>query len=221
MNNKVLIADYFDCISLSVQQTLNKNNFFETNEAKCCDDAFLKIKKAIYDNKPYKLLISSLNFKDDYRNSKLNSGEELISAIKKIQPDIKIIVFSEEVKTYRIQSLFNNYNINAFVYKGRNSLIELEKAIQATFVEKIKPVSEFEALLYHKHSVNITEYDHSLLKLVSFGYRLDKISKDFKKLKIKPFGESSIEKNINKLRISFNAKNSAHLIAIVKDMGLL
>ncbi len=221
MTNKVLVADYFDCISLSVKQILEKSDVFETNEAKYCDEAYLKIKRAISDNIPYNLLICDLNFKTDHKNTNLNSGEELISAIKKLQPDIKIIVFSDEVKSFRIKSLFKNYNINSFVYKGRNSVIELDKAIQAIFVEEIKnPSLEIEAL-NHKSLVNIRERDISLIKLISNGYTLSEISKDFKKSGINPNSESSIEKWINKLRIHLNAKNKVHLIAITKDLGLI
>jgi len=220
MYNKVLVADGFDGVSMCVDQILKKRSVCETNDVKYCDDAYLKIKRAIYDNVPYNLLISDLNFKKDHRNTKLNSGEEMISAIKKLQPDIKIIVFSDEVKSFRIASLFKNHNINAFVYKGRNSVVELEKAIQAVFVEEIKPVSEFESL-YHKSTVDITEFDISLLKLLSLGYTLKEISKDFKKLKINPSSESSIEKCINKLRIQFNTRNTVNLIAVIKDLGLI
>ena len=221
MTNKVLVADYFDCISLSIKQILEKNTAFETNDAKYCDDAYLKIKKAIQDHVPYNLLICDLNFKTDHRNTQLNTGEELISAIKKIQPEIKIIVFSEEVKSFRIQSLFREYNINAFVYKGRNSVFELEKAIQAISDQEIKsPSLELEAL-HHKSLVAIKEYEISLLQFVANGYTLNEISKNFKKTGISPYSESSIEKGINKLRIHFNARNKAHLIAIAKDLGLI
>ena len=140
MTNKILVADDFDGISLFVGQILKERSVCETTDAKYCDEAYLKVKKAIYDNNPYNLLISDLNFKTDCRNSNLKSVEELISAIKKLQPDIKIIVFSEKVKSFRIKSLFNDYNINAFVQKGRFSMSELEKALQGIFNEA-KPTS--------------------------------------------------------------------------------
>jgi two-component system, NarL family, captular synthesis response regulator RcsB len=221
MLNKVLVADSFDCISLSVGQILKQHSIFETDYAKYYDDTYLKIKRAIYDKVPFNLLISDLDFKTDCRKTKLNSGEELILAIKKIQPDIKIIVFSEEMKSFRIKSLFKDYNINAFVYKGRNSVIELDKAIQTIFVDSIeKPSLKFETLS-HKSLVDIREYDISLLKSISNGLTLDEISKNFKKLGIHPNSGSSIEKCINSLRIHFDAKNKVHLIAIAKDLGLI
>lgn len=221
MLNKVLVADGFDCISLSIGQILKQYSIFETDYAKYHDDTYLKIKRAIFDKVPYSLLISDLNFKTDHRNTKLNSGEELLTAIKKIQPDIKIIVFSEEMKSFRIKSLYKDYNINAFVYKGGNSVIELDKAIQTIFIDGIeKPSLKFETLS-HKSLVDIREYDIFLMKSISNGLILDEISKNFKKSGIHPNSASSIEKCINNLRAHFNAKNKVHLIAIAKDLGLI
>lgn len=221
MTNKVLVADGFDGIGLCVGQILKQHSVSETGYTKYYDDTYLKIKKAIFDKVPYNLLISDLNFKTDYRNTTLNSAEELILAVKKIQPDIKIIVFSEEVKSFRINSLFKNYHINAFVHKGRNSVIELDKAIQTLLVKGTKnPTLEYEALR-HMSLVDVREYDISLLKLISHGYTLDEISKDLKKFGVNPNSKSSIEKCINKLRTYFNAQNIVHLIAITKDLGVI
>jgi DNA-binding NarL/FixJ family response regulator len=221
MTNKVLVADDFDGISLFVEQILKERSVCETTDAKYCDEAYLKIKKAIYDKAPYKLLISDLNFKRDHRNSRFKSGEELISAIKKLQPDIKIIVFSEEVKSFRIKSLFRDYKINAFVHKGSYSSSELEKALQDIFSEdKPTPSSEIDPLR-NQSLIDIEEYDIRLLKLQSNGYSLNEISICLKKMGVSPNSKSSIEKSINKLRIQFNAKNTVHLIAIAKDLGLI
>lgn len=129
MLNKVLVVDDFDSVSLAVGQVLEEISTFEINNAKYFDEAYLKIKRGLFDNAPYDLLISDLTFKAGYRNTKLNSGEEFIVAVKKIQPNIKTIVFSAEAKSFRIKSLFNKSNINAFAYKGRNSIPELKKAV--------------------------------------------------------------------------------------------
>jgi hypothetical protein len=57
------------------------------------------------------------------------------------------------------------------------------------------------------------------LKLLSNGYILEEISKEFKNTGIIPNGSSSIEKRINKLKIYFKANNNVHLIANAKDLG--
>ena len=222
MFHKVLIAEDLDSISIAVVQALEEISILEIHHAKYCDDAFLKIKKALHDNQPYDLLISDLSFKPDHRENKLNSGEELIEAVKKVQPNIKTIVFSIEDKSFRIKSLFNNLGINAYVSKGRDSIPELKKSILRIYNnEEIKPSAEITHALRDKSLFEIESYDISLLKSLSKGLTLEDISSEFKDSGIIPNGSSSLEKRINKLKIYFKANNNVHLIAITKDLGLV
>lgn len=222
MFKKVLIAEDLDSISIAVIQAVEMLSIVEIHHAKYCDDAFLKIKKALLDNEPYDLLISDLSFKADHRENKLNSGEELIEAVKIAQPDIKTIVFSIEDKSFRIKSLFNNLGINAYVSKGRNSIPELQKTIERIYDTDEKIVSsELSHILRDKSIFEIEAYDISLLRLLSKGHILDEIAKVFKESGISPNGSSSIEKRINKLKVYFKANNNVHLIAITKDLGLV
>lgn len=222
MFKKVLVAEDFDSISITVGQALEELSVSEIHHAKYCDDAFLKVKKALKDSLPYDLLISDLSFKTDHRENKLNSGDELIAAVKKIQPNIKTVVFSIEDKSFRIKSLFNDFGIDAFVAKGRNSIPELKKAIQKVFNNDSKVLSpELSHTLRDKSLIEIESYDISLLKSLSKGLILDEIALDFKNSGVIPNGSSSIEKRINKLKIFFKANNNVHLIAIAKDLGLV
>ena len=222
MFKKVLVAEDFDSISITVGYALKELYVSEIHHAKYCDDAFLKIKKALHDNAPYDLLVSDLSFKNDHYENKLNSGDELIAAVKKIQPNIKTIVFSIEDKSFRIKSLFNNLGINAFVSKGRNSIPELKKAILGIFNNETKILStELSYALKDKSLIEIEIYDIEILKLLSKGYILDEISSEFKALGIIPNGSSSLEKRINRLKIFLKANNNVHLIAIAKDLGLV
>ena len=177
MFKKVLVAEDFDSISIAVGQALKELSVSKIHHAKYCDDAFLKIKKALYDKEPYDLLVSDLSFKIDHRKNKLNSGEELIAATKKMQPDIKTIVFSIEDKSFRVKSLFNNLGIDAYVSKGRNSIPELKKAISEIFNSNSKMLSpELAHALRDKSLIEIETYDIEILKLLSKGYTLDEIS---------------------------------------------
>jgi two-component system capsular synthesis response regulator RcsB len=222
MFQKVLVAEDLDSISITVVQALEELSIVEIHHAKYCDDAFLKIKKALHDNMPYDLLISDLSFKQDHRENRLSTGEELIDAVKKIQSNIKTIVFSIEDKSFRIKSLFNNSGINAYVSKGRNSIPQLKNAVQNIFNSDEKIISaELSHLLKDKSVLEIEAYDISLLKLLSKGLILDEIALEFKNSEISPNGTSSIEKRINKLKIYFRASNNVHLIAIAKDLGLV
>ena len=222
MFKKVLIAEDLDSISIAVVDALKQLQIIEIHQTKYCDDALLKIKKAMYDNTPYDLLISDLSFKTDHREEKLTSGEALIEAVKKVQPDIKIIAFSIEDKSFRIKSLFNNLGINAYISKGRDSIPELKKAIQRIYDNEEKVIStELSYALRNKSLFEIETYDISLLKLLSLGATLEEIAVTFKESGIIPNGNSSLEKRINKLKIYFKASNNVHLIAIAKDLGLV
>jgi len=222
MFHKVLVAEDLDSISITVGQALTALSVSEIQHAKYCDDALLKVKKALLNDAPYDLLISDLSFKTDHRENQLNSGDELIAAVKKLQPTIKIVVFSIEDKSFRIKSLFNDLGIDAFVAKGRNSIPELIKAIQGVFNKKTNIIStELSHALRDKSLIEIEAYDILLLKSLSKGFTLEETALEFKNTGIIPNGSSSIEKRINKLKIFFKANNNVHLIAIAKDLGLV
>ena len=222
MFNKVLIAEDLDTISIAIVQVLETLSITEIHHTKYCDDALLKLKKALHDNVPYDLVISDLSFKVDHRENKLTSGEELIEAIKKVQPGIKTVIFSIEDKSFRIKSLFNNLGINAYVCKGRDSIKELQAAIQRiSNNEEVIVSNEIALALRDKTIFEIESYDIILLKSLAKGQTLDEISSEFKDSRIQPNGSSSLEKRINRLKIYFKANNNVHLIAITKDLGLI
>jgi len=222
MFKKVLVAEDLDTISIAVIQALEDLKIAVIDHVKYCDDALLKIKKALKEDEPYDLIITDLSFKSDSRTVKLSNGEELIEAVNKIDPEIKKIVFSIEDKSYRIKTLFNDFGINAYVSKGRNSINELKKAIEKTYRSEEKILSSDLSFNFNdKKLLEIESYDISILKLLAQGYTLDQISNEFKAKSITPNGTSSIEKRINKLKIYFKANNNVHLIAIAKDFGLI
>jgi DNA-binding CsgD family transcriptional regulator len=139
-----------------------------------------------------------------------------------LQPNIKTIVFSIEDKSFRIKSLFVNLGINAFVAKGRNSIPELKKAIESILIDDTKVLSpELLYALRDKPLIEIEAYDITLLKFMSNGLILEEIALELKNSGVTPYGSSSIEKRINKLKIYFKASNNVHLIAIAKDLGVI
>ncbi|KAF2517577.1 response regulator transcription factor [Flavobacterium zhairuonense] len=222
MFKKVLVAEDLDSISIAVIQVLEDLKVPIIDHVKYCDDGLLKVKKALAENAPYDLMITDLSFKSDYRKNQLNSGEDLIGAVNKVQPDLKKIVFSIEDKSFRIKSLFNDLGINAYVSKGRNSIEELRKAIEGVCRNEEKILSSDLSFSFSDKSlIEIESYDISILSLLAKGYILEHISNEFKAMSITPNGTSSIEKRINKLKIYFKANNNVHLIAIAKDFGLV
>lgn len=222
MFKKVLIVDDVDLNDIAVIQVLNELGIPNMEYSKYCDDAVLKIKKAILDNEPYELLITDLSFKPDYKATKLNSGEELIEAVKVIDSEIKIIAFSIEDKSFRIKSLFDKLDIDGFVIKGRYSIEELKAAIKKAFKNEGKFISaELSHILQNKEISEIDNYDIQLLKCLSVGVPQETMEAKFKELSITPNSKSTIEKRINKLKVYFKANNTVHLVSIAKDLGIV
>ena len=222
MFKKVLIVDDIDFNDIAAVQVLEELEVPEIVFAKYCDDALLKIKKAYLDKEPYQLLISDLSFKVDHRKNALNSGEELIAAVKQLFPEIKIIAFSIEDKSYRIKSLFDKYEIDGFVMKGRNSIAELKKAVKTVYLDSQRYLSpELNYILQDKTVNEIDNYDIQLIKYLSIGVTQENMEFTLKEAGITPNSKSTIEKRINKLKIYFKANNTTHLVAIAKDLGLV
>jgi two-component system capsular synthesis response regulator RcsB len=221
MFKKVLIAEDFDSINIAVKQTLENLGVEQVHYSKYCDDSLLKCKKALQDNEPFDLLISDLSFVEDYRQVTIASGEKLIEEIKKIQPNISIIVYSIEDKPYIIKTLFEKQNINAFVQKGRNSINQLKTAIETLLYGKKFISPELDHALQDKSGKEINNYDITLLSHLSNGVAIEDMEMLFKKLNITPNSKSSIEKRVAKLKDYFKANNNTHLIAITKDLGII
>jgi len=222
MFKKVIIAEDLEDINLGIEQTLKNLDIVNFQHAKYCDDAFLKIRKAILDNEPYDLLISDLSFKKDHRDLQITCGDELVEKVRELQPDIKIIAYSVEDKSHRIKSLFDNADIDGFVLKGRNSIEDLKKAIHITSTSDQKFISyEVATALQEKSNFEIDDLDIQILKHLSSGTAQDEIIQIFKDLGIKPNSKSAMEKRLSKLKDFFKANNTVHLVSIAKDMGII
>jgi two-component system capsular synthesis response regulator RcsB len=222
MFKKVIIAEDLDAMNLGIQEVLKDLHIVNFQHSKYCDEAFLKLRKAIQDNEPYDLLISDLSFKTDHRESKITSGDELIEKVRELQPDIKIIAYTVEDKSFRIKSLFDNAGIDAFVLKGLNSIEELKKAINIISTSDQNFISpEVASALQKKNNYEIDDVDIQILKHLSSGTSQDEIIEIFKNSAIKPNSKSALEKRLSKLKDFFKANNTVHLVSITKDMGII
>ena len=221
MFKKVLISDDLGSINKGVLTVLKRLKIYDVHQVQYCDDAHLKIKKAVLDNTPFDLLITDLSFVKDHREQKYPSGEALIIALKQEYPELKIIVYSVEDRLQRVRSLINTHHTNGYVCKGRRGLFELEKAIHAVYNNSTYLSPLVQQALSPKTVLEIDDYDIELVHLLSNGLSQEEISISLKKENISPCSLSSIEKRLNKLRIQFKANNAIHLVAIVKDLGLI
>lgn len=222
MFKKVLVVEDFDVINSGIKIALDEIGIHHVDYISYCDEAFLKIKSAFLKGEPYGLIISDLSFENDGTPQQLKSGEELITKIRQEFIDLKIIVFSVEDKPYTIQNLYKNLKIQSYIWKNRNGLKELKKAIYKSFTSSEFYISpELHAAIHPKKAVEITDYDLSLIKYLSLGFLQEVISEKLKEKGITPSSTSAIEKRLKFLKEHFNANNPAHLVAIAKDFGLI
>lgn len=222
MFQKVLIAEDQHTIHKGLVVTLKELAVKETQTVQYCDDAFLKIKSAIHSNSPFDLLITDLSFKEDYREKKLVGGEDLIQAVRELQPDLKIVVFSVEHRIGKIKRLIDCYDIDAYVEKGRDESKEMKKALQA-LKEGTHYFSEgIEQLLRNANDIRETDqYDQLILQLLAKGLKREQIADYFEERNLPNKSLRSIEKRLTNLKLLFNAQTSEQLIAISIDRGLI
>jgi DNA-binding NarL/FixJ family response regulator len=220
MFKKVLIADDLESINQGVSVILKNLKIKNVVKVQYCDDAYLKIKKAMFDNDPYDLLITDLSFQTDHRDQTLNSGEDLIKVLKKEHPEVNIIAYSIDDRLQQARRLVK-LGVNAYVCKGRNGIAELSIGVKSVYEGSRYFSPKIAKALENKTNLEIDIYDVELLRSISKGLSQEEISAVFKTKGLSPSGLSSIEKRLNKLKIQLNSKNTIHLIAIAKDLGLI
>ena len=104
MFKKILIAEDFQGDNKSIVDTLKERMAItEIQEALYCDTAFSRVQVALNEGAPIELLITDLSFKPGTLPRKLTSGYELIKAVRKVDPNLKIIVNSVEDNPVKIK----------------------------------------------------------------------------------------------------------------------
>lgn len=221
MFKNVLIADDLGSINKGVMTALNSLGIMQADQVQYCDDAYLKIKKSYFDNKPIDLLITDWSFKADHRPQKLNSGEELATQLRNEFADLKIIMFSIEDRINKIRNLLTTKKVDAYVCKGRNGLHDLAAAIDSVYRGELYLSSQVSSAMAKKSSMEIDDFDIEILRELSKGHTYEEISKLFKTRNVKASSLSAIEKRVVRLRDHFKANNAIHLVANAKDLGLI
>lgn len=221
MLRKTLIVEDFQSTLSSIERSLADLQIYFVQTALYCDDALQKIEQALLAQQPYEVLITDLSFVDDEHPQKIKSGKELIAAARKIQPNLKIIVFSSEKKDGVITQLFNDLKINAFVHKGRNDMPELKIALEKIFQNENYISSESRTSFQKMNTYEFTNYDLSLITLLASGIIQKDIPEILQDKNIKPNSLSSVEKRLNLLRTSLDVSSNHQLVSFCKDLGII
>ncbi|KFC22482.1 response regulator transcription factor [Chryseobacterium sp. FH1] len=219
MFTKVLIAEDYESSNISVQKALEDLKITNPKYVSYCDDAISRIKMGIQENNSFELLITDLSFEEDHRHQKIKNGQQLIDAVKEIQPDLKIIVFSVNKKQGIIDDLFNKQNINAYVRKAREDVKDLKKAIKSVYNNE-KYIS-YDLKGNKKSAFEFSEYDTLLVTLLANGILVKEIPNHLKENEIKPASMSAVEKRLKEIKESLSINSNEQLIAFCKDFGII
>lgn len=224
MFKKILVVEDIEIANYGIIKILvDKNIISKTRimHTQYCDKAIIFFKQALQNNEPFDLVITDLSFDRNYWAEDIASGVELIKKLRFFHPNIKIIVYSIENKISKINSLFSDLKINGFVAKDGYDAKELINAVTEVYTGKVYKSSQLQNLLDQKKSMELTDYQKILIEKLLEGLSQREVQQYFKKHNITPNSISIIEKRIEKLKIDFGANNTLHLIAILKDFGLI
>ena len=221
MIKKVLIAEDHESANMSVQKTLDELNIAIANHIYYCDDALLHIEKALQNDDSYDLLITDLSFEEDHRPQKIKSGEALIAAARKIQPDLKVLVFSAENRPSVITQLFEHLNIDGYVRKARGDIKELVKAINHIDNNQRYCSQETVQLMKQSKSHDFSELDIAIISQMIKGKNQQEISNYLKENNTRPSSLSSIEKRLHGIRAALDLSTNQQLIAHCIKMGIV
>lgn len=221
MFKKVLIAEDIDSINYAVSALLKKLEIEEVVHANYCDKAKLLAKKSMQEDMPFDLLICDLSFKADHRTEKIRAGREFIDALKKENPNIKVLVNTTEDHPQTVKNLWNTGYVDGYVCNDRHGITDLEEAIIALNKGGKYASKRIGKILGNDNILVLGDWEMELLNAIATGLTYDDISEDFKKKPISPNSKSIIEKRLKELREEFGAKTTPHLIGILKDLRLL
>ncbi len=222
MFTKVLVAEDYEIANQGIIKVLTeKIGIQNIQEAKYCDDAYLKFRKAYNDGQSFELLITDLSFRKDHNIQTRTSGIQLLQDIRIIDPLIKVIVYSQEDRVDKINQLFQKYQINGYVCKGQRAVKELVNCISGVYQGATIFPPELTDNQSANNMIQLDDLDMVLLEELALGLTKKEIRVRLQEQSITPNSESYIDKRVSKLFDNFKAKNTTHLVAIVKDLGLL
>lgn len=221
MIDKVIIAEDQESANLSVQKIMEELKISQSDYVYYCDDALNKIKAALQQGRPYELLITDLSFEADETSQKIKDGFDLILAVRAIQPDIMVLVFSFDNRSATIDKLFNKYEIDGYVRKARNDVQELKSAFTSLSNRQRYYPRALAQLVKQSNTYEFSAFDITIVRLLSQGYHQKDISEYLRIEKIKPSSLSSIEKRLNQIREELGFTKNEQLVLFCKEAGIL
>lgn len=215
MIDRVLIVEDQESSSLSIQKTMEELSIEQSEYAFYCDDGLKKIELALKARMPYDVMITDLYFEDDGTAQKITDGFDLIRAVRAVQPEIRVLVFSAESAPGKILSLYKDYQIDAFVRKARRDVKELKQAFEAITRGQQYYSREWAQLDKQSKTYEFTEFDVNIIRLLCQGKQQKEIATHLGR------SLSTIEKTLKRIRDEFGFSKNEQLVLWCKEKGIL
>ncbi|WP_437917935.1 response regulator [Sphingobacterium sp. LRF_L2] len=221
MFKKVLIAEDHEITNISLQKALHDLGIQHTKYVYYCDHALTWIKKAICEDEPYSLLVTDIEFEDDDNPQEIKDGLSLIKAVKKIQPDIKVIVLTAKDRSAVLNQMFKNNQIDGLVRKARRDGQHLSEALKAVFQNRIYQSPDSKKFTEEQNSHEFTAFDLHIVKFLYEGISQKQMPEYLQQRGIKPSSLSTIEKRLNLMKDVLGFTKNEQLVAYCKEIELI
>lgn len=148
--------------------------------------------------------------------TKLESGEELALELRKIFPDIKIIVPTQHNQPERIRYIVNSINPDALLLKDEFRSYHISNAVQAVLNNELYFSPKVYSVL-RMTDLKLDVYDLKILNCLARGVKIKDMPSYI------PLSHRAIEDRKSNLMITFNIPKGKNelLIAVAKEKGLI
>lgn len=148
--------------------------------------------------------------------TKLESGEELALALRKMFPDIKIIIPTQHNQPERIRFIVNSINPEALLLKDEFRSLHISNAVQAVLNNELYFSPKVYSVL-RMTDLKLDVYDLKILSCLARGVKIKDMPSYI------PLSHRAIEDRKSNLMITFNIPKGKNelLIAVAKEKGLI
>jgi DNA-binding NarL/FixJ family response regulator len=221
MFERVLIAEDHQSVNRWILQTLEQQGAGYIRQAHYCDDALKLLEIARNEGFPFDLLITDLSFREDRPEQKLAGGTDLIVAARKLQPDLKVLVFSAEQQPTVVSHLVEHFEINGYVWKGPRDEEDLPAAIQQIARGKTFVSRELQQAVRSKNAHDFSDYDITIISELVKGTLQKNIPYVLEQQGHKAASLRSVEKRLGEIRDALGFTKNEQLIAYCKDHWII
>tara|TARA_B110000503_G_scaffold128142_1_gene198714 strand:- start:3128 stop:3805 length:678 start_codon:yes stop_codon:yes gene_type:complete len=218
---RILIVDDHQLVIQGILCSLKEVGDFDVVTATNCDDAFKLIKTSENTN-PFQIIFTDLSFDNTTAATNLESGEELIKAIRTNDIDINIGVITGHTETNRVYNVISNSKPNAYLLKSKCDAKEIGFAIQKMLENEYYYTHEIHQKIMRRNIVQIQMDDVALqiLKELPKHSKISNLEGVIKKNDGTNIKLRSIELKLAHLRTDLNAVNNTDLILKAKELGV-